>query len=175
MRSCVDVLDRYVTDLRSYMKRFPWPAGGDTSSTGSADPAQEEAQGDEWEQLQAEVTCPDRTLSSYCFIFVFRDGREKCPLMCHKSESVYVCMCVCALQEVVRQSILTNQIPRAQAVLRRRSCPEQHLPALRMEGLRQVFSCLQHRDLQTANTLLTNMVRTPRCRKQLAAAHVLTC
>ncbi|XP_073327338.1 spatacsin [Pagrus major] len=113
VRSCVDVLDRYVTDLRSYMKRFPWPAGGDTSSTSSADPAQEEAQRDEWEQLQAE--------------------------------------------EVVRQSILTNQIPRAQAVLRRRSCPEQRLPALRMEGLRQVFSCLQRRDLQTANTLLTNM------------------
>uniref|UniRef100_A0A672YJZ8 SPG11 vesicle trafficking associated, spatacsin n=1 Tax=Sphaeramia orbicularis TaxID=375764 RepID=A0A672YJZ8_9TELE len=60
---------------------------------------------------------------------------------------------------LVRQSILTNQIPRAQAVLRRRSQPEQRLSALRMEGLRQVFSCLQLRDLQTASTLLTNMVR----------------
>uniref|UniRef100_A0A672YI18 SPG11 vesicle trafficking associated, spatacsin n=1 Tax=Sphaeramia orbicularis TaxID=375764 RepID=A0A672YI18_9TELE len=59
----------------------------------------------------------------------------------------------------IRQSILTNQIPRAQAVLRRRSQPEQRLSALRMEGLRQVFSCLQLRDLQTASTLLTNMVR----------------
>ncbi|XP_041795524.1 spatacsin isoform X2 [Chelmon rostratus] len=113
VRSCVDVLDRYVTELRSYMKRYPWPAGGDTSSTSSADPAQEEAQGDEWEQLQTE--------------------------------------------EVVRQSILTNQIPRAQAVLRRRSRPEQHLSALKMEGLRQVFTCLRRRDLQTAKKLLTNM------------------
>nr|XP_046249674.1 spatacsin isoform X2 [Scatophagus argus] len=111
VHSCVDVLDRYVTELRSYMKRFPWPAGGDTSSTMCA--AQEEAQADEWEHLQTE--------------------------------------------EVVRQSILTNQIPRAQAVLRRRSHPEQRLSALRMEGLRQVFSCLQRRDLQTTNTLLTNM------------------
>ena len=65
------------------------------------------------------------------------------------------------LQEVVRQSVLTNQIPRAQAVLRRRSRPERRLSALRMEGLRQVFSCLQQRDLQTAATLLTNMVGTP--------------
>lgn len=66
------------------------------------------------------------------------------------------------LQEVVRQSILTNQIPRAQAVLRRRNLPEQRLSALRTEGLRQVFSCLQQRDLQTAKRLLINMVRTLR-------------
>uniref|UniRef100_A0A672YKB5 SPG11 vesicle trafficking associated, spatacsin n=1 Tax=Sphaeramia orbicularis TaxID=375764 RepID=A0A672YKB5_9TELE len=52
---------------------------------------------------------------------------------------------------------LPTEIPRAQAVLRRRSQPEQRLSALRMEGLRQVFSCLQLRDLQTASTLLTNM------------------
>uniref|UniRef100_A0A7N8X5X2 SPG11 vesicle trafficking associated, spatacsin n=1 Tax=Mastacembelus armatus TaxID=205130 RepID=A0A7N8X5X2_9TELE len=104
VRCCVAVLDRYVTELRSYMKRFPWPAGGDTS-------------------------------------------------MCVRP----VCVNVCVLQEVVRRSILTNQIPRAQAVLRRRSCPEQRLSALRMEGLRQVLSSLQLRDLQTANRLLTNM------------------
>ncbi|XP_026166506.1 spatacsin [Mastacembelus armatus] len=106
VRCCVAVLDRYVTELRSYMKRFPWPAGGDTSSRHCA-------AHDEWEQLPTE--------------------------------------------EVVRRSILTNQIPRAQAVLRRRSCPEQRLSALRMEGLRQVLSSLQLRDLQTANRLLTNM------------------
>ncbi|KAG8012997.1 Spatacsin [Nibea albiflora] len=114
VQSCVDVLDRYVTELRRYMKRFPWPVGGDTSSTSSADPAQVEEEEEEWKQLQTE--------------------------------------------EVVRHSILTNQIPRAQAVLRRRNRPEQRLSALRMEGLRQVFCCLQRRDLQTANTLLTNMV-----------------
>ncbi|XP_056272671.1 spatacsin isoform X1 [Pseudoliparis swirei] len=119
VRGCVDALDLYVTELRSYMKKFPWPAGGD--ATDSADRIQkekeeeeeEEAQRDEWEQLPTE--------------------------------------------EVVRQSVLTNQIPRAQAVLRRRSRPEQRLSALRMEGLRQVFCCLQDRDLQTASTLLVNM------------------
>lgn len=64
----------------------------------------------------------------------------------------------CSPQEVVRLSILTNQIPRAQAVLRRRGCQEQELASLRKKGLRQVFSCLQRRDLQTACTLLANMV-----------------
>ncbi|XP_035497750.2 spatacsin isoform X3 [Scophthalmus maximus] len=111
VRSCVGVLDRYVTELRSYMKRFPWPAGGDT--TDSAAQTQREEPGDEWEELPTE--------------------------------------------ELVRQSILTNQMPRAQAVLRRRSRPEQQLSALRTEGLRQVFSRLQQRDLQTADTLLVNM------------------
>lgn len=61
---------------------------------------------------------------------------------------------------MIRQSILTNQIPRAQAVLRRRGRPEQHLSALRMEGLRLTLSYLQRRDLQTADTLLANMVGT---------------
>uniref|UniRef100_A0AAX7SHH3 Spatacsin C-terminal domain-containing protein n=1 Tax=Astatotilapia calliptera TaxID=8154 RepID=A0AAX7SHH3_ASTCA len=113
VQSCMNVLDRYVAELRSYMKRFPWAAGPDVSATRAAAPAEEEAQRDEWEQLSAE--------------------------------------------EVVHQSILTNQIPRAQAVLRRQNRPECHLPALRREGLRQVSSCLRRRDLQTANTLLANM------------------
>ncbi|XP_034031424.1 LOW QUALITY PROTEIN: spatacsin [Thalassophryne amazonica] len=112
VRNCVDVLDRYVTELRSYMKRFPWPAGGGVSNTDATAPAQEAVQ-EEWEQLP--------------------------------------------MEEVVRQSILTNQIPRAQAALRKRGRPEQRLSALRMEGLRQVFSCLQSRNLHTASTLLTNM------------------
>uniref|UniRef100_A0A3Q3QXR4 Spatacsin C-terminal domain-containing protein n=1 Tax=Monopterus albus TaxID=43700 RepID=A0A3Q3QXR4_MONAL len=116
VRCCVEVLDRYLTELRSYMKKYPWPAGGDTSSHDFAAPM------DEWEQLPAE--------------------------------------------EVVRQSILTNQISRAQTVLRRQNFPEQRLAALEMEGLRQVFSCLLHRDLQTANTLLINMVRARHCREQ---------
>uniref|UniRef100_A0A3Q2VXC0 SPG11 vesicle trafficking associated, spatacsin n=1 Tax=Haplochromis burtoni TaxID=8153 RepID=A0A3Q2VXC0_HAPBU len=110
VQSCMNVLDRYVAELRSYMKRFPWAAGPDVSATRAAAPAEEEAQRDEWEQLSAE--------------------------------------------EVVHQSILTNQIPRAQAVLRRQNRPERRLPALRREGLRQVSSCLRRRDLQTANTEL---------------------
>ncbi|XP_076027828.1 spatacsin isoform X2 [Genypterus blacodes] len=113
VQSCVDVLDRYVTELRSYMKRFPWPTGGDTSNTESAAPVQEVQEKDEWELLPAE--------------------------------------------EVVRQAILSSQMPRAQAVLRGRGRAEQRLWALRMEGLRQVLVCLQTRDLQTSTRLLTNM------------------
>uniref|UniRef100_A0A1A7YYA7 Spastic paraplegia 11 n=1 Tax=Iconisemion striatum TaxID=60296 RepID=A0A1A7YYA7_9TELE len=107
VQNCVEVLDRYVTELRSYMKKFPW-----SGPVGSTQRLEEEKR-DPWEELPTE--------------------------------------------DVVRQSILTNQIPRAQAVLRKQSRPEQRLSALRMEGLRQTFSCLQRRDLQTATLLLTNM------------------
>lgn len=115
VQSCVEVLDRYLTELRSYMRRFPWSVKNDSSSTGSSSSGsgRGESEGDEWDQLPTE--------------------------------------------EVVRASILTNQIPRAQAALRRRGQEEHRLSALRMEGLRQVYSCLQRRDLETANTLLTNM------------------
>uniref|UniRef100_A0A8C2X5T7 SPG11 vesicle trafficking associated, spatacsin n=1 Tax=Cyclopterus lumpus TaxID=8103 RepID=A0A8C2X5T7_CYCLU len=73
VRDCVDALDRYVTELRSYMKKFPWTAGGD--ATDSADRTQEEEKEgeeeekrDEWEQLPTEVTyfCVFRSESSSC-------------------------------------------------------------------------------------------------------------
>ncbi|XP_041852171.1 spatacsin isoform X2 [Melanotaenia boesemani] len=111
VQKCVSILDRYVTELRSYMKRFPWSTG--VSITTDAASVQEKVQGDEWELLSTE--------------------------------------------EMISRSLLTNQIPRAQAMLQRQNRPEQNLSVLRMEGLRQVFSCLQCRDLQTANTLLNNM------------------
>ena len=57
VRSCVDVLGAYVTQLRSYMKKLPWPAGGAT--LGSGDGA-EEAQRDEWACLQTEVRLDNR-------------------------------------------------------------------------------------------------------------------
>lgn len=53
MRSCIHVLHQYVTELRSYMKKFPWPAGGDTSSPTAA---VEESGQDEWACLPTEVT-----------------------------------------------------------------------------------------------------------------------
>ncbi|XP_055078482.1 spatacsin [Periophthalmus magnuspinnatus] len=59
--------------------------------------------------------------------------------------------------ELVRASVLTNQIPRAQAVLRRRGQSEHRLADVRREGLGQVYSSLQQRDLGTANALLVNM------------------
>lgn len=112
VRSCVEVLDGYLTQLRCFMKRFPWSVKSD-SSTGSGSSRSDEGTGDQWDQL--------------------------------------------SVQEVVRSSVLTCQIPRAQAVLRRRGRSEHRLTALRMEGLRQVYSSLQQRDLHTAIALLTNM------------------
>ncbi|KAM4733870.1 spatacsin [Anableps anableps] len=110
VQSSITVLDKYVTELRSYMKKFPWASGGITSNTSA--PLQE-AKVDEWEQLSTE--------------------------------------------ELIYQSILTNQISRAQAVMWKQSRPEKHLSALRMVGLRHVLSCLQCKDLKTAKKLLTNM------------------
>ncbi|XP_061620958.1 spatacsin isoform X2 [Phyllopteryx taeniolatus] len=108
VRGCVDVLSEYLTELRTFLKKYPWPAHGTKDHKASV-----EEEEDEWEGLHT--------------------------------------------QEVVRLSVLTNQIPRAQAVFRRRGLPEGRLPALRAMGLRLVYSCLQGRDLPTAITLLTNM------------------
>ncbi|KAM6937910.1 LOW QUALITY PROTEIN: spatacsin [Xenentodon cancila] len=113
VHSCVNVLDRYIAELRSYMKNFPWSPASSPSSSAGARQGQEDSHQDDWQQLSPE--------------------------------------------EVVKQSILTSQIPKAQALLRKGSLPGHHLADLRMEGLRQVFSCLQCRDLQTASTLLSNM------------------
>uniref|UniRef100_A0A3B5L9T1 Spatacsin C-terminal domain-containing protein n=1 Tax=Xiphophorus couchianus TaxID=32473 RepID=A0A3B5L9T1_9TELE len=104
------ILGKYVTELRGYMKRFPWASGDSTSDTSA--PLQG-AKTDDWEQL--------------------------------------------SMEEVIHQSILTNQIPRAQAVMWRQSRPEKQLSALRMVGLRQVLSCLQCKDLKSAKKFLTNM------------------
>lgn len=90
-------------------------------------------------------------------------------------ENTFLCVpLLFHLQEIVTQSILTNQIPRAQALLRKRGRPEHHLSALRMEGLRQVFSRLQHRDLQTATTLLVNMVRISHCKSHPTRTRTLS-
>ncbi|XP_019712775.1 spatacsin isoform X1 [Hippocampus comes] len=110
VRCCVDILNEYLTGLRTFMKKYPWPAEGTKDHKEQAPVVDEE---DEWDGLPTE--------------------------------------------EVVRVSILTNQIPRAQAVFRRRGLPEGRLPALRATGLRLVFSCLEGRDLPTAIALLTNM------------------
>lgn len=55
VQSSVDILDRYLTELRSYMKRFPWPAGAGAQNTNSVETAVETWE-DEWEHLQTEVT-----------------------------------------------------------------------------------------------------------------------
>lgn len=50
---CVGILDRYLTELRRYMVKYPWPAVGDTSSLEHR--TEEEVQEGEWEELQTEV------------------------------------------------------------------------------------------------------------------------
>ncbi|XP_056138328.1 spatacsin [Lampris incognitus] len=113
LQSCVDILDVYITELRRYMRRFPWRAGNDVSSTDSLASTQDHTQGKAWDLLTTE--------------------------------------------EVVQQAILSGQIPRAQAYLRRCNRPEQTMEELRRVGLRQAFSCLVHRELPQASALLRNM------------------
>ncbi|CAL9696536.1 unnamed protein product [Knipowitschia caucasica] len=106
VQSCVEVLDQYLTQLRGFMKRFPWSNTRDQSN-------RDQTSKDDWDHLSTE--------------------------------------------EVVRASVLINQIPRAQAVLRRRGQSEHRLEVLKGVGLQQVYSSLQDRDLPTAMALLTNM------------------
>ncbi|KAM4619363.1 spatacsin isoform 2-T2 [Polymixia lowei] len=56
LQGCLDVLDTYITELRTYMRRFPWPTGGDTPNMDPAAPPQEETQKeeDDWDFLTTE-------------------------------------------------------------------------------------------------------------------------
>uniref|UniRef100_A0A8C1QBU0 SPG11 vesicle trafficking associated, spatacsin n=1 Tax=Cyprinus carpio TaxID=7962 RepID=A0A8C1QBU0_CYPCA len=109
LQECVQILDGYISDLRRYMKKFPWPdtCVSPDAPVSSADTEQE------WQSLSDE--------------------------------------------EVVQHAILSRRIPHAQAFLRRRGCVECSLEDIRKTGLRRTFTCLTHRDLQQAKTLLTHM------------------
>ncbi|XP_036432249.1 LOW QUALITY PROTEIN: spatacsin [Colossoma macropomum] len=111
LQECVKILNGYISELRTYMRKYPWLVGGD--------------------QIPAPKPSPDMTLED-------------------EWESMSV-------EEVVKCAVLCSEIPRAQAYLRRRSCPEQKLEELRTTGLNLTFSCLTQRDLQQATALLTNM------------------
>ncbi|XP_055048044.2 spatacsin isoform X1 [Misgurnus anguillicaudatus] len=114
LQECVQILDGYISDLRAYMKKYPFPDVGDTEMpTRPRAPASDAATEHEWLSLSDE--------------------------------------------EVVQRAVLSRQIPYAQAFLRRRGSVECSLEDIRKTGLRCVFTCLTNRDLQRAETLLTNM------------------
>uniref|UniRef100_A0A8C2JKU6 SPG11 vesicle trafficking associated, spatacsin n=1 Tax=Cyprinus carpio TaxID=7962 RepID=A0A8C2JKU6_CYPCA len=113
LQECVQILDGYISDLRRYMKKFPWP---DTCVSPDAPESSADTE-QEWQSLSDE--------------------------------------------EVVQHAILSRRIPHAQAFLRRRGCVECSLEDIRKTGLRRTFTCLTHRDLQQAKTLLTHMVHAP--------------
>ncbi|KAJ7998352.1 hypothetical protein DPEC_G00221810 [Dallia pectoralis] len=118
LQKCVEILDGYISDLRTFMKKYPWQTGPDTSTPVPSPtpppptPPPVELDNDDWRSLSTE--------------------------------------------ELVQRAVLTKQIPRAQAYLRSQGRPEQKLEALRSTGLRLAFSCLTHRDLEQATTLLRN-------------------
>uniref|UniRef100_A0A673HSE3 Spatacsin C-terminal domain-containing protein n=1 Tax=Sinocyclocheilus rhinocerous TaxID=307959 RepID=A0A673HSE3_9TELE len=109
LQECVQILDGYISDLRRYMKKFPWPHASVS--------------------LSAAVS--------------ITDTHQDWPSLSD--------------EEVVQHAILSRRIPHAQAFLRRRGCVECSLEDIRKTGLRRTFTCLTHRDLQQAKTLLTHM------------------
>lgn len=114
LHECVKILNGYISELRTYLRRYPWLEGGESQTPAShAASASDTTIENEWE--------------------------------------------TCSIEEVVQHAVLNRELPRAQAYLRRRNCPEQKLEELKKTGLRLAFTCLTHRDLQQATTLLTNM------------------
>ncbi|XP_060770567.1 spatacsin isoform X2 [Neoarius graeffei] len=114
LHACVKILNGYISELRTYLRRYPWLEGGEGQTPASdTAPAPDKAIEDEWE--------------------------------------------TCSVEEVVQCAVLNRELPRAQAYLRRRNCPEHKLEELRKTGLRLAFTCLSQRDLHQATTLLTNM------------------
>ena len=50
---CVEILDAYITELRVYMKKFPWTTGVDAPPTNTT--ATPQQQDEEWDLLSTEV------------------------------------------------------------------------------------------------------------------------
>ncbi|KAK2834753.1 hypothetical protein Q7C36_015454 [Tachysurus vachellii] len=112
LHECVKILNGYISELRIYLRKYPWPEGVE-SQTPASDALPGTAIEDEFEMR--------------------------------------------SVQEIVRCAVLSRELPRAQAYLRRRGCPEQKLEELRNTGLRLAFTCLTQRDLEQATALFTNM------------------
>lgn len=66
LQECVQILDGYISDLRGYMKKFPWPDGGTTETPACPHtPTTDAATEREWQSMSDEVS---RTLYRHLFI-----------------------------------------------------------------------------------------------------------
>ncbi|KAL0967919.1 hypothetical protein UPYG_G00259670 [Umbra pygmaea] len=55
LQECVEILDRYISDLRTFMKKYPWPLVGYISSpVPSPAPAPEKVEHEDWSSLSTE-------------------------------------------------------------------------------------------------------------------------
>lgn len=73
LHECVKILNGYISELRTYLRRYPWSEGGETTSSDTVPGAAIE---DEWEMRSVEVGaskgCPecDGHKSVYEFLFL---------------------------------------------------------------------------------------------------------
>uniref|UniRef100_A0A4W3JY75 SPG11 vesicle trafficking associated, spatacsin n=1 Tax=Callorhinchus milii TaxID=7868 RepID=A0A4W3JY75_CALMI len=74
------------------------------------------------------------------------------------NESVTKEWCSCFFQEVIRDAILSDCIPQAQAYFRTQQNPAKSLQQLVQAGLNLTYNCLLRKDLKEASALLKNMV-----------------
>ncbi|TSK13422.1 Spatacsin [Bagarius yarrelli] len=114
LHESVKILNGHISELRSYLRKYPWVKGVKSQTFAS-------------DTKHVSGTAVEEDWDS------------------------------CSVEEIVQRAVLNRELPRAQAYMRKRNCPEQKLEELRKTGLRLAFTCLTQRDLQQATILLTNM------------------
>lgn len=56
LHECVKILNGYISELRTYLRRYPWQEGGEGQTPASVTfPTQDTALEDEWESRSIEV------------------------------------------------------------------------------------------------------------------------
>ncbi|XP_072134103.1 spatacsin [Mobula birostris] len=93
-------------------------------------------------------TPPKETVTDVC-----EDGEGALP----DGNQVYEKWKSLSTNEVIRDAILSNQIPRAQGYFRAQQEPVKNLNELMQVGLTLIYDCLLKKDLQEAKKLLKNM------------------
>ncbi|XP_059916690.1 spatacsin isoform X3 [Gadus macrocephalus] len=130
LQSCVSILNRYVFQLWTLMRSFPW-------ASSQSEPA---APNHLTADSQSDPAAPSHLTADS------QSETEQHQRWEHLST-----------EEAVRRAVLCGRLPCLQAFLRSQNRPEQTLPELRRVGLQHAFCCLAQRQLPHATTLFRNM------------------
>ncbi|XP_051975530.1 spatacsin [Xyrauchen texanus] len=83
LQECVQILDHYISDLRGFMKKFPWPEGGDIQNLISPVILPNTAAEQEWQSLSDEEVVQSAVLSRQipqAQAYLRRRGSVECSL-----------------------------------------------------------------------------------------------